>query len=320
MTNYAVLDLETTMSEKGPKGKSDPFYDRILTIGLKYYARVYPNTSNSDINGIGWMNKTTHALAQDYMPEGWLDGIDLIIGHNLAFDLQFIWRNDELQQFFIRGGRIWDTQLVEYILSGQRHKYPALRDIAVNKYGCAERVKHIEGRNTEEVPIELLLEDVQNDVLDTEQVALQQLKLVKQEGMLGLIYTQMDARLATIEMEFNGFKVSNETLEANQKELEEKLMPLIQDIEKRAEKHWFIGQKININSPKQLQTLFFGGSIKGKEKIEDGLYKNGNQKYKTIDVEYTIPGLGLKPHKDWKTPSGGISVSEKVLKAIARLK
>ena len=304
---FVVLDLETSMTSKGIH-TSDPFFDKILTIGLKYQG-----------GGKDPSEYFLESLAQDYVPEGWLEGVDLIILHNAAFDLKFIWRNDELQDFFRKGGRIWDTQLVEYILSGQRHKYPALRDIAVHKYRCLERIKHIEGRLTQDVPIELLLEDVRNDVLDTEAVALQQLKIAKQEGVMGLILTQMDARLATIEMEFNGFKVDSDILRKNQEALEVALKPLSEEVQLIAEVYWpeELGE-FNSSSSKQVALLLFGGEYKVKEKQEDGLYKNGNIKYKTVEITKTMKGMGLKPHKDWKTPSGAVSVNEKVLKEIAK--
>lgn len=324
MTNYVVLDLETSMRQRDERGKSgsDPLKgDVILTIGLKYRG--------------GGKNPSEHflqALSQDYMPKGWLQGIDLIIAHNACFDLKFIWRNDELQDFFKNGGRIWDTQLVEYILSGQRHKYPALRDIATNKYGCAERIKHIEGRNTEEVPIELLLEDVRNDVLDTEVIALAQAKQAKKEGMMGLLKTQMDARLCTIEMEINGFQVDKEILQANQKELEEQLNPLLEEIAGLAKKYWPEELEFNIQSPKQLVQLFFGGEYKVKVPkpileevnglIQEVLIKSGPNKgqvkTKLEEEVRVIEGLGIKAHKDWKTPSGAVSVNEKVLKELSK--
>lgn len=301
--SYVILDTETTMLQVNAKGKhySDPLLgDTILTIGLKYKDRL-------------------ESYTQDYMPKGWLEGIDLIIGHNLSFDLKFIWRNDELQAFFRRGGRIWDTQLVEYILSGQRHKYPALRDIAVNKYSRPERVKHIEGRLTQETPIELLLEDVRNDVLDTEAIALAQARIAKEEGMTGLIQSQMDGRLCTIEEEYNGFKVNQDLMQKNSDEIEEKLIPLHEEIEELGRKYFPEGFPMNLNSTQQLAALFFGGKVgTEKVKIQEGHYKNGNPKYRTETRDVIIEGLGLKPHKDWLTGTGRISVNEKVLKGIIK--
>lgn len=207
--SYLVFDLETTCLEKY-KRVANPFYNQILCYGFKYF------------------NKDPIAEAKDYMPDGWLNGIKTLIGHNIKFDLLYVWRNKELQEAFKNGLTIWDTQLAEYILSGQQHKYPALRDIAVNKYDCKERVKHIEkgfeqGLDTSQMDIQLLLEDVRNDVLDTESVALQQVEKAKKLGMLNLIKAQMNGLLATTEMEYNGMFVNKQVLADRKLEIEREL-------------------------------------------------------------------------------------------------
>jgi len=153
--------------------------------------------------------------------------------------LLYLWSLDDLQNYFKRGGKIWDTMLAEYIISGQQHKFPALRDIAVNKYGCKERTKEMEeywnkGIDTSDIPKELVLKDVEQDVLDTEQIYLAQLEKAKYLGMTRLIELQGDAILATTEMKYNGLKIDLEVLEANKKSLiqsikqeEEKLNELV---------------------------------------------------------------------------------------------
>ena len=206
--SYAVLDLETGSQCKYERVAS-PFYNKIIAIGLKY-----PNIQEPE------------TYFQDYMPVNWSTNIAIIIAHNAKFDHMYLWHTPELKSFLARRGKIWCTQLAEYMLTGQQHKYPALRDIAVNKYGCKERVKHIEkykiGKHIDmsTVPEEEILEDVQNDVLDTEQVALGQVKRAKQLGMYNLIKAEMDGLLATTEMEINGFKVNLETLQNNRSTLQ----------------------------------------------------------------------------------------------------
>lgn len=49
----------------------------------------------------------------------------------------------------------------------------------------------------------------------------------------------------------------------------------------------------NINSPKHKSAILFGGIFKIKKKIEDGLYKNGNPKYKTIEEDIYVRGFQL---------------------------
>lgn len=325
--SYVVLDLETTMQYGGYGRDSNPFFDKILCIGLKYDF-VGQNCGYRDGRSKS-ISDTLKTFALDYLPSGAINTKDMIIAHNAKFDLLFLWRNDEIQDFFKRGGRIFDTQLAEYIISGQRHKYPALRNIAVNNYGCKERVKHIEGKKTQDVDIKLLLEDVRNDVLDTEQVVLKQLKVLKQEGMFNLTLSQMDAVLATTEMEYNGMYINQDILDNNCKDLQQQLTKNQQDLESTIKKCWPDNLTFNSDSPAQVAKLFFGGTLKSKvsQVLLDELgnpikYKTGKNKgqdkTKNVNIDLVIVGMGEKPHKDWLTPGGSISTNDKVLSALAR--
>lgn len=231
---YLTFDLETESREyKGRKGS--PWANKILAIGLKYETRYRINEIDD--------RQVLLALPQDYMPKDWLNGITILIGHNIKFDLLHIWRNDELQAFFTRGGRIWDTQLSEYILSGQKHKYAALRDIAVNKYSCKERTKKIEeglkaGIMTQDMDIEDLLFDVKNDVLDTEAIALQQVRIAKKQGMYALIMEEMESLLATTEMEANGLHVNKEIMNKNKLDLQIDYEHKARQLQTLCNKYW----------------------------------------------------------------------------------
>jgi len=236
---YLVFDLETGSTEfKGRKGS--PWANEILAVGLKYSdERVY----TPDSEKIPGEDYTLFAHAQDYMPTGWLHGVTVLIGHNIKFDLLHTWRNNELQEAFKNGLRIWDTQLAEYILSGQRHKYSSLRDIATRIYGCTERTKKIEGGlkaglMTQYMDIEDLLFDVKNDVLDTEKIALQQVKSAKLTGMYGLIAHEMDALLSTTEMEANGLYVNKEILTKNKLDLQIEYEHKAKQFQKLCSQYW----------------------------------------------------------------------------------
>lgn len=80
--------------------------------------------------------------------------------------------------------------------------------------------------------------------------------------------------------------------------------------------------EFNINSPRHLSLLFFGGHLKIKVKEElignDGQpikFKNKDEiKTKLIDKDTFVKGLGLEPLKEWKTKKENIySVNEKTL-------
>lgn len=128
MSNYMIIDLETGIQEHiGRKGCY--LVNKIVALVMKE-ANKSP-IATLDYTSLYWR------LASD-------PGIEILVGHNIKFDLLHLWKDGAIQLWLKGGGKIWDTQLVEYMLSGQRHKYPALRDIAVNKYRCPEREKKME--------------------------------------------------------------------------------------------------------------------------------------------------------------------------------
>ena len=222
--SFVTLDLETSSKEMYSR-KANSFYNKILCVGLKY------------------KDKEATGLPQDYLPKDVFKDVNLIIGHNLSFDMMYLWRDEQLQEFFKRGGRIWDTAAAEFIISKQQHKFPKLRDIAVQKYGCKERVKNIEklfesGLETTDGDIELLLEDVKNDVLDTEQVALQQVKIAKEQGTFNLVVARMDSLLATCEMSYNGILVDKQTLTENRTKLQLELDECKVELDQLVQKYW----------------------------------------------------------------------------------
>lgn len=297
--SYLVIDLETTETEVYGR-TANPWFNKILCAGLKVLNEKEPRVIDYRFSQLGLTD---------------LLGITLV-GHNLKFDLLYLWELDpprpprnKFRDIFQLHVRIWDTQLAEYILTGQRHKYPALRDIAVNKYGCKERVKHLQealdsGKTMVEIDPELLLEDVKNDVLDTEQVYLQQVELAKEQGLLQLIELQMDALLATTEMEYNGFHVDTRLLDNEATKLNNQLIQANKEAMELIKPYWPNQLEFNLSSPMQLSYLFFGGTIKAKRKK---------------DNDIMVSGLGIKPHPSWKTKvPGRYSTNEDVLIALSK--
>lgn len=245
---YCVVDLETT-SKEVYKRKGNPFYNRILCYGLKYQPveheciewdglKIKPGDKEME----ACLCFTKYA-AKDYLPKGWLDGVTVLVGHNIKYDLLYLWRDEELQEAFKRGLMVYDTALAEFILTGQQHKYPKLRDIAVYKYSCEYREKHIEkyfkeGKDLSEGDIKLLLIDVRNDVLDTEQVVLKQAKLAKNAGQWKLILAHGDSTCLLTEIEYNGMYINQQKLQENKTNLQKELASIDIQIMKIVEKYW----------------------------------------------------------------------------------
>lgn len=314
---YLVLDIENDTANSGFKRNAGNFlFDNIVMIGFKRPKQT-ATYSEDVINQLGVeLNNTTTRI---------------VVGHNLKHDLLFLLSAESLRAWLENGGEIWDTQLAEYYLTSFQHSYPALRDIAVNKYNCLPREKKMElyweqGKQTSEIPKELVIEDVTADVSDTESIYLKQIERAQQLGIFEVLTAQMNALLATVEMEYNGFYVDAHVLHRNKEELITKLTPIKIRHDEIVSKYMDV-ELYTAQPKKGLHTLFFGGTLEKVEKAveldADGvpkIYKSGNNKgqvrlfnKKTL---LNITGFGVKAIDEWKTEKGNISIDESVLKNI----
>lgn len=241
---YLVLDFETG-TRKEYKRLGNPWFNEIVAAGLKYEGKeafvIYKGI-------LDW--------------EVLLKDVTLIIGHNIKYDLLYIWKCPDFQTFLSRGGNIYDTQLGQFILSGQRLKYPALRDISTGIYGLPERLKYMESFwentiDTCDIPEQFVTQDVLSDVLETEHIYLEQVKKAGDFNMLPLIHTHNDAILGTTEAEYNGMYVDPDILYKNGVELLHKKHKVTEELLDMIEPHWHKWTPFNLDSGTQLSKLFF---------------------------------------------------------------
>ena len=317
MGTYLVLDLETSIKNRGSESigsmKASPWYplNKIVMAGsLKESGsavtiKEYPNLDDPAI------------------PES----IDIIIGHNIKFDCHYMMRDSESFRDALVRLQIWDTQLAEYILSGQTMLYPSL-DQCSEKYGGVlkdDRIKEYweDGVDTEDIPEEQLQEYLVHDVENTHLVFLAQLEKAVKMDMLPLIKSQMKALKATIEMEYNGMHFDSEVAEMHSDLLRDDLT----DVEARVYAYMEgCGiQGANPHSGVHVGLLLFGGVQTVKEykpyKDEDGEWvvlksdgksgKKGDKRLKKQDVNTLIAGKYMG--KGSETASGKWKVDDETL-------
>ena len=212
---------------------------------------------------------------------------DLVVGHNIKFDLLYMYRNTSNVL-----PRIWDTQLAAYILSGQRHQYASLDELTVeyiSAFTCKdEKIKNYwkEGIDTEDIAKEELLPYLVGDVSNTTRIFESQFKETENMGIMPLMLTQMDALRATIEMNRHGMRVDWDYVNTQATAYGEVITETAIKIEA-------LVPGINYLSPKELSQYYFGGTKVERVRIPDGFYKNGNPKTKAIDVSTDIVGKYL---------------------------
>ena len=295
MENTLVLDLETTMRCPVGNNSANPMW-----LGNKIIAAGWNLNDNTETiyDSKGMCAKQLIELCKD----------NLVVGHNIKFDLLYIYRNTSNVL-----PSIWCTQLAAYILSGQRQLYASLDELTAEYIGAHalkdDKIKAYwkSGVATEDIPKSELITYLIGDVDNTTKIYEQQLIESEQLGIMPLMRTQMDALRATTEMNRNGMCVDWTYVDGMRKHYGE-------IINTTATKINALVSGLDYLSPKKLALYYFGGVTKDKERVPDGVYKNGNPKLKTIEIEVQHIGK-YKPFTE-VGKSGYYSVDDATLKEL----
>jgi DNA polymerase I-like protein with 3'-5' exonuclease and polymerase domains len=291
---YTIVDVETGVHNKGEGAigsmQASPFHpdNTIVFGGAKHsYSADGPNVFHGD--------RYLEGLAESLVSNS------IIVGHNIKFDLLYFFKryngSTEIFNWLLNNILIWDTMVVEYLITGQQEKFSSLDSLA-KKYGGTVKDSNIkkyweDGVNTEDIPGDELTKYLEEDLKNTEIIYLRQKDIVENmPGMLSLIYLEMESLKDTILAEWAGMHVDLNILAEHAQSIHEEL----NDTESMLKT---IEPSINWSSPVQLQAFLFGGTVKvgfeyivTEEKYKTGLRK-GTHKLKKIPHEPTFPGFLL---------------------------
>ena len=288
----SVIDTETTIFQKG-----NPFARRNK---LVYVGTYQPGRAILTL-------PATEFLLQ----KPGLDDSEFLVFFNAKFDLHWLrrkygWRPSEKQ-------RIWCCQLAHFMLDGQRSPYPSLEEVAdshgikrgTNKGSPAYWAR---GIDTPDIPKEIILEDLKNDLLVTYEVYERQLaEFTRSNVLFNLFRLHCDDLLVLADIEWNGlsFNAKKSKKQAEQTRMEisriegqlRAVLPLV---------------PINFDSPTHISCLLYGGTIVEDKKVPSGIIKTGpragQQRFKHEKVEHVLPqlckpieGSGLKKEGMYST-------------------
>ena len=303
--NGYVVDVETTMKCPVGNNKANPYWpdNEVVLVGALVL-------ESGDIE-VGEKKDLREVPKDSY------DNL-LIVAHNAAFDVAYMLKHGSLNQNELAKAQLWDTQLAEYLLSGQQHKFPSLDECTKKRGGTPKdnrvSVMFEAGKGAEEVPRNMLEDYLKADLKNTQTVFWSQYKEALDKGLLPLCHSQMDARLATIEMQYNGLAIDKPLLDKDRVKLDLDVAALKNELGLEAQR--VTGHCLDPTKPQQLATILFGGQIPYKEKVPDGHYKNGNPKFRTEDKMFSVCGFGLPPKEIWKGENGKYSTADDVLEEL----
>lgn len=266
---------------------------------------------------------------------------EIVAGHNIKFDLHHCYDEMAPAIFVDKGSVIWDTQLADYIISGQENSMTSLNDLSYRMTGerKVDGMKEYfeQGIGADKIDPDLVDRYLKQDLKITYAVADKQMQIAAERGMVPLMRTQMDALLATTEMEWNGMKVDLEEL-IRQRNALDKDIRYYESQFKMSHRVGFVRRHVNnklqeenedpnwkpplwdpsITSSKDLSLIFFGGTFVGEVYKQVGHYKNSKPKYRKTKVAIDVrgnfdPGQCTEPTKN----EGVYKVDASVLEALA---
>lgn len=289
------------------------FWDTETRIGTLHGRKASPFFSENWVVAHAWAREGGPVAHRYYGKErpaaGWftqvLEGATVLVGHNIKFDLLHMMQDPTNRAAFMRwvadGGEVWDTQLAEYLLQGQRAEsfYLSLDDLSA-QYGGDPKVDEVkilweQGVNTDEIDQDLLLrylcggrdadgEMREGDIGNTRTIYRAQRLRAEQLGMIPVIRINMGALLATVEMEHNGLRVDMEHAEELRAKAVAELAAVQAELDEYVQGLPF---EFKWTSRHHVSALIFGGTV-SYEVREHKLGEDGRPLYSMKDETHYI--------------------------------
>lgn len=293
-----VIDLETDTGSDiwGPDSKD---------LKNDYYTIIYGNHPDKIIvehNKDGFKRIPTDnflvALAQ----------CDVIIGHNLLFDLGYLWNLLTFRVWLKNGGCIWDTMYAEYIMSGQRHRNASLAELQqlyLNKKIKESRISRLfkKGINGGQIIAakerckrlyKLYDKYCHDDGRTTLQIFAKQYRKAKSIKILNILKGHFRGLLGILMMQKTGININIVGCEKTLNEFKLKELECLEQATQIVMPFWDKKLKpFNINSNDHKSVVLFGGELQYTEREECGKFKNGKTKYKNVVKSIEIEGFKL---------------------------
>jgi len=251
-----VFDVETSF-QVTDEGKLDPSPKNpnnfLVSIGIN---DEYMFFKHRDYKGIPDRKKV-----QDI-----LDETKLLIGHNIKFDLLWLW-----EVGFKYDGRVYDTMIGEYVMNKGIKRSLKLKDCCAHR-GVIQKsdltAQYIKDKvSFENIPIHIVEEYGRLDVKATRslyQAQMLQLKKPQHKHLIKTIQNMCQFVVVLTKMEDNGIYIDRKALDEVEKDFQTEYDALRVKIDE--EIYTRMGDtKINPASPEQLSWLIYGVQVKNKK-------------------------------------------------------
>ena len=201
----------------------------------------------------------------------WLDSTTLLIGHNLQYDLSWLWASG-----FTYDGDIYDTMLAEYLLQRGQKEPLSLEQCAQRRqleYQKDDTLKsyYKKGYNTNEIPLGELSHYLSCDLFSTGELY-KAIETDYEDPASTSLHKVRDITFRTCKslarMYMRGFRVDTTALEHVRNEFQRERNEIEYRLQKKVRE--LMGDTpINLNSPEQLSQVIFGRRVHNKKEWAD---------------------------------------------------
>ncbi len=275
-----ILDVENTTTKRDGKLHLDPFE---------------PDNSLTLVGVLDWLEYDSEVFVFDHKEkritdddskerlQRVLDNTTLLIGHNLQYDLQWLWACG-----FKYDGEIFDTMLGEYILQRGQKQSVSLENCAIRydldmKKSDTLKDYFRRGFQTDEIPLDELSEYLHQDLVVTKSLywkLREEYDKPEAKSLINVRDITNKVCKALTKMYMNGFKIDKNALKKVRSDFEEELVGIEKRLQEQVKE--FMGDTpINLNSPEQVSQVIYSRILRNKKEWAVAFdYVDGKDEFK----------------------------------------
>jgi DNA polymerase I-like protein with 3'-5' exonuclease and polymerase domains len=282
-----TLDVENTTTKRNGKLHLDPFEptNSLTMVGMLTDTGLERRITFDHSEVMPTPNG--HEQVQE-----WLDKATILIGHNIAYDLVWLWESG-----FKYDGAVFDTMLVEYVLQ-RGIKEPLSLEACANRYELDTKKQDTlkqyfaKGYTTRDIPLVELSMYLSSDLHATQQLSdrlYTRLNTHKDASLMSTAILTNKVAVSLAKIYHRGFKVDLYKLDEVKKEFEKEKLELESKLSIHVNK--LMGDTpINLNSPEQLSWVIYGRKVIDKTEwancidnyMEQSLFRNLVQSHTSV--------------------------------------
>ena len=261
-----ILDVENTTTKRDGKLHLDPFEpDNSLTlVGIMDHIKEEERT----IFVFDHKEKTIQDDDAQARLQRVLDNTTLLIGHNLQYDLQWLWACG-----FKYDGQIFDTMLGDYILQRGQKGSVSLENCALRydldmKKSDTLKDYFRRGFQTDEIPLDELSMYLEQDLKVTRSLywrLLDEYNKPEAESLVNVRDTTNKVCKTLTKIYMNGFSIDKVALKDVRKQFEDELLQIENRLNAKV-KSLMGDTPINLNSPEQVSQVIYSRILYDKKK------------------------------------------------------